>query len=249
MRNSFPKYALGFVAFCFCVLLAMPASANDKSQKPTVYQPTYHDVSIPLRDMNLQISTSRANHEMDAPRRLDLGGREPIGLPDAALQREVGPPIHGTKGLSFEGLSASNSGGYAPPDTNGSVGDTQYVEIVNVDYAVFDKTTGSMTFGPFAIHSIWTGFSGDCASGDGGDPVVLYDKAAARWVLGQLNVNYNAYCLAISTSSDATGSWARYEFQMFGGQLPDYPKVSGVAGCVLLHREYFRKRRGRSVRV
>jgi len=176
--------------------------------------------------MDLQVSTSLANHEMDAPRRLDLGGREPIGLPDGALQRNPGPPIHGTKGLSFEGLTAANSGGYAPPDTNGSVGDTQYVEIVNVDYAVFDKTTGSMTFGPFAIHTIWTGFSGDCASGDGGDPVVLYDKAAARWVLGQLNVNYNAYCLAISTSSDATGSWARYEFQMFSGQLPDYPKVS-----------------------
>jgi len=34
----------------------------------------------------------------------------------------------------------------------------------------------------------------------GATPVVLYDKAAKRWVVGQMNVNLNAYCMAVSTT-------------------------------------------------
>jgi len=101
----------------------------------------------------------------------------------------------------------------------------QFVQIVNVEYAAYNKTTGKVILPPVAIHTIWNNFSGDCASGDGGDPVVLFDKAAARWVVGQINVNYNAYCMAVSTTDDATGSYARYEFPTPKGNLPDYPKL------------------------
>jgi hypothetical protein len=124
--------------------------------------------------------------------------------------------------LNFDGVAANGS---APPDTNGSVGATQFVQIVNTEYAIYDKATGALVNGPAAISTIWQGFSGDCASGDGGDPVVLYDKMGERWIVSQLNVNFNAFCMAVSTSSDATGSYTRYEFQMFGNNLPDYPKL------------------------
>jgi hypothetical protein len=99
----------------------------------------------------------------------------------------------------------------------------QFVQIVNTD-AVYNKTDGAVILKPVAIHTIWSGFSGDCASGDGGDPVVLFDKAARRWVVGQMNGNLNAYCMAVSTTDDATGKYARYEFP-FGKNLPDYPKL------------------------
>src|SRR5439155_27374673 len=106
-----------------------------------------------------------------------------------------------------DALPILGADGVAPPDTNGSVGATQFVQIVNVEYAVYDKTSGALLLGPTPIHNIWSGFNGDCANGDGGDPVVLYDKAANRWVVGQMNVNLNAYCMAVSTTSDATQSY------------------------------------------
>ena len=59
--------------------------------------------------------------------------------------------------------------------------------------------------------------------------MVLYDHLAGRWLVSQLQYNTtftnNAQCVAISTSSDATGSYNRYEFD-FGINFPDYPKFS-----------------------
>ena len=73
----------------------------------------------------------------------------------------------------------------APPDTNGEVGLTQYVQIVNEGYQVFNKTTGASVLGPSGISTIWTGFGGVCETAGQGDPVVLYDQLANRWVISQ----------------------------------------------------------------
>src|SRR5207247_10398515 len=70
----------------------------------------------------------------------------------------------------------------APTDTNGAVGKTQYVQIVNEGYQVFDKATGTSVLGPRSISSVWTGFGGVCEIGGSGDPVMLYDHWADRWV-------------------------------------------------------------------
>jgi hypothetical protein len=142
--------------------------------------------------------------------------------------------------LNFDGQSAQdnrNVFGFAfvPPDTNGAVGATQFVQMVNVTIAVYEKSTGALQLGPAPIHSVWTGFGGICEFGDpanptysdGGDPVVLYDHLAGRWLVSQLQYNTTstqaAQCVAISTTSDATGSYNRYEFD-YGTNFPDYPK-------------------------
>src|SRR5207244_7993813 len=58
-----------------------------------------------------------------------------------------------------------------------------------------------------------------------GDPIAQYDKLSNRWVLTQFSVSTTPYlqCVAVSTTSDATGSYNRYAFQY--SQFPDYPKV------------------------
>ena len=73
----------------------------------------------------------------------------------------------------------------APPDTDGEVGATQYVQIVNEGYQVFNKTTGASVLGPVAISTIWTGFGGVCEINGDGDPIVLYDQIANRWLISQ----------------------------------------------------------------
>ena len=83
--------------------------------------------------------------------------------------------------------------------------------------------------GPTRINTIWSGFGGLCDTTPGGDPVVLWDKTAQRWLLTELAYNgsftQNFLCVAVSTSADATGSYNRYAFS-FGNTLPDYPKYA-----------------------
>jgi hypothetical protein len=157
------------------------------------------------------------------------GGGGGTSWTDPALQSTT--PLASTTSLatSFNGIG---SDGYVPPDSNLSVGNGQIVETMNVDYAVYD-TGGNRLQGPTAIHSIFAAASnlssGDaCASVDGGDPIVLFDKIDHRWIIGQLAYNSsfssNHFCLAISSSADATGSYSAYDVS-FGGNLPDYPKL------------------------
>ena len=119
----------------------------------------------------------------------------------------------------------------APPDTNGAVGATQYVQWVNESFAVFNKSTGAIAAGfPKAGNTLWSGFGGGCEANNDGDPIVQYDKAANRWVLTQFSVtNPSAYhylqCVAVSTTSDATGSYYRYAFDYGTTQFNDYPKL------------------------
>lgn len=201
---------------------AVPGWAQSKS-KPVVVRPSAHDVSPPLRDM---VANSRnlivtGEHEIENLRPPLIPGAGVQSGEDKALQKEVLALVNTVPGLDFDGVGAN---GYAPPDTNGSVGATQYVQITNVEFGVYDKTNGNLLLGPALIDTVWSGFSGDCASGNGGDPEAIWDKAAQRWVMSQINPNYNAWCMAVSTSSDATGSYNRYEFS-YGSNLPDYPKL------------------------
>src|SRR5207253_7546714 len=107
-------------------------------------------------------------------------GRVGSGL-DTVLQSGAVPLVSTTNGLNLGGIGST---GFAPPDTNASVGATQVVETVNVSYQVFNKSTGASVFGPVSIGNLWTGYGGVCETGNLSDPVVLYDKAAGRWVIG-----------------------------------------------------------------
>src|SRR5437870_12552779 len=111
-------------------------------------------------------------------------------------------------GVPYPGVNCS----CAPPDTNGEPGTTQYVQIVNTGYQVFDKATGNSVLGPNSIESIWSGFGGACQTVGAGDPVVVYDQIAHRWVLSQFasltgTAPITDECIAVSTTSDATGSY------------------------------------------
>src|SRR2546425_9497535 len=93
----------------------------------------------------------------------------------------VPSPLLNFDGIPFPGVGCN----CAPPDTNGAVGQTQYVQIVNEGFQVFDKTTGASVFGPVDISTLWSGFGGLCENSGHGDPVLLYDKLANRWVVSQ----------------------------------------------------------------
>jgi hypothetical protein len=157
----------------------------------------------------------------------------PSLVPGASIQSEVVPEVlpqvRTTSLLNFDGITAAQGGGFVPPDTNASVGATQVVETVNVAYAVYNKTTGAQIMAPKNIQTLYAPLGGQCATGNLSDPIVTYDKAAGRWVISMVAFNnsftVNEICVAVSTSSDATGSFNLYSFS-FGTTLPDYPKLA-----------------------
>ena len=64
-------------------------------------------------------------------------------------------------GQGFTGPSGTFTVNSAPPDTNGAVGPNHYIQIVNTDFAIFNKN-GTVQFGPVPINTLWSGFGGFC---------------------------------------------------------------------------------------
>jgi hypothetical protein len=194
-----------------------------------VEQDVKHDVSPPLRDIFAPPSDFKKVHEKHLGR---IPAPPSTGQPDPVIQSSAGPRVAVTNGSNFDGVGTGFTGpngtftvNSAPPDTNGTVGATQFVQWVNTSFAVFDKATGAVLMGPTAGNALWQGFGGGCEINNDGDPIVQYDKAANRWVLTQFSVTTTPFlqCVAVSTTSDATGSYFRYAFTQ--PNFPDYPKL------------------------
>jgi hypothetical protein len=188
----------------------------------------HHDVSPPLRDMVAQHPIYTGSP--DRPLRLTGPVRSATPQAPGALQTTSGPHVATSNGLSFDGVGQerANPCSCAPGDPNGAVGATQFVQIVNTAFAVYNKTSGAIATGfPKANNTLWTGFGGGCEANDDGDPIAQYDKAAGRWLIAQFSVSTTPYleCVAVSTTSDATGSYNRYAFSYGNTQFPDYPKI------------------------
>src|SRR5437764_6011804 len=158
------------------------------------------------------------------------------GGPAGPLQTTAGPLASAPSptGLSFEGIGQGFAGfmvGSNPPDVNGRVGSTQYVQWNNTSFAVFDKSTGALQYGPAAGNTLFQSLGGVCASHNDGDPVVSYDILAGRWILSQFVVggpsgSYSHQCVAVSVTSDATGAYYLYDFLTDGTNFVDYPHTA-----------------------
>ncbi len=236
MRKRLPVW-LSIVSLC--AALVLPALAIEQGVqaapgdhgRPDVQPAVHQDVSPPLRDR--PATQPRSDTPRERPLRLIPSSGSNPNTPDPALQASVGGTAVATSGLNFAGVGNGDYGfapNAAPPDTNGAVGATQYVQWVNESFAVFNKSTGALVYGPTAGNTLWAGFGGGCQANNDGDPIAQYDKAAGRWVLTQFSVtNPSTYgylqCVAVSTTSDATGTYNRYAFSYGGTQFNDYPKL------------------------
>ena len=208
--------------------LALPLFAQ--SGPTTIRHDVHHDVSLPLSEMIKHAPpASLARRRVEPMRRIPLPPGLEAAQQDPVIQVGTVPPPTPPVTLGFEGLGNGQYGFSvtgAPPDTEGTVGATQYVQWVNTSFAVFNKSTGALIAGPTAGNTLWSGFGGGCQTNNDGDPIVLYDKLAQRWVFSQFSVSTTPYlqCIAVSTTSDATGTYNRYSFQY--SNFDDYPKMS-----------------------
>ena len=106
----------------------------------------------------------------------------------------------------------------------------------NLSFQIFNKT-GTSLFGPAANNTLWAGFGGPCQTSNSGDPVVLYDQLADRWILSQFTAGSAPFlnCVAISQTSDPTGAYFRYAFHDRNdwGKFSRLSEIRHLAGCLL----------------
>ena len=136
----------------------------------------------------------------------------------ASLLLQPTPPPQ----VSVEGIG--NLTGVTPPDPIGAVGPHHYVQMVNATYfSIYDKR-GNRIKAPTPFKDLWSEAGGLCAAIEDGDPVVVYDALANRWVMAQFKANSPfGLCVAVSRNSDPAGAYHLYEFTF--PDNPDYFKL------------------------
>lgn len=199
-------------------------------------------VTPPLRSLRpppQAVTPTEIGQEREIPIRPFRPTPRPKQRPAAPLSQIEG--IIGTLALptlnmpapttSFDGLSNADNiavHGIAvlPPDPNGDVGPNHYVQSVNLLFRVFRKDGTPLT-DPLKMSSLFAGApTSPCATQDDGDPIVLYDHLADRWLLSQFAIvaPVSHQCIAISQTADPSGAYFVYDFPMPNTKDNDYPK-------------------------
>lgn len=115
--------------------------------------------------------------------------------------------------LNFSGINLNVS----PPDPSGAVGPNHYVQMTNGLWSVWDKNGVQEPGFPKNLS--------DPLGAGNGDPIVLYDREADRWIISQFLNPFSPaasrFLVAVSTTGDPTGTYAVYSFNP-GGTI-DYP--------------------------
>ena len=218
---------------------AAQAAGGPVQHGPIVTHEAHHDLSAPLRSVAGTPTPPGAPHQADVPIRMPAlrhGAANHLTAPVQGAVALTAPTASNNfdgVGAGFTGPNGTFSVSSAPPDTNGAVGPQDYVQTVNTDFAVFNKdpnrgAVGSVRYGPVTINTLWNNFGGLCQTDNDGDPTVVYDQIANRWVISQFAVTGATStwyeCVAVSTTSDPTGTYNRYSFPYTS--FPDYPKMA-----------------------
>ena len=247
---------LRLLAICFLLLLASvswlvpgkvrsSAPQNTNSGGPYFGQAVNFGVSPPVRSLKSPAAPSvekdaddHDNEEINERNREEIRKEVPgvKSSGDGALQTSVaGPKLINTLTaplVTFDALSNQDNAtafGFrvSPPDTNMDVGPNHIVQTVNLLVRVFNKSGVPLT-APFKMSSLFSALGNGCATRDNGDPIVLYDPLADRWLLSQfctLASPNTHQLIAISQTSDPTGSYFIYDFMMPNNRFNDYPHL------------------------
>ena len=236
------KALLFVVLFFVLASLAPSLTMTVQAQGPTFRGPFTRQATAARFDGDLRSLANAAPSATPKLRELrgrfsqsnssaDLSGLLPSAVSHALpTQPRIPGPIS-----SFDGIPWTNIGW--PPDTNGDVGPNHYVQAVNSSLAVYSKT-GTLLAGPITFDAVFAPLPNTtpCGNNDNqGDPVVLYDQLADRWVvsdfgfaIGLLGNPQPPYyqCIAVSKTGDpVAGGWYLYALLADNTFLNDYPKI------------------------
>ena len=156
-----------------------------------------------------------------------LGGETDAGIQNrTAIVPDIAAPITSFDGLSSDDNFAAYSFRVEPPDANGDIGPNHYVQTTNLLVRIFNKN-GTPATAPFKMSTLFAALGPPASNSDDGDPIVLYDQLADRWLLSQflttLQGGRTSQVIAISQTGDPTGAYFVYNFIMPNVKFNDYP--------------------------
>ena len=231
------------------LLIVLPflwaTNASGQTAKSTAVHPVSvklpHDfsISIPVRDMKpatpLTAEQIERNHEIKEEHEKNTPSRKDYHVThntppviDPVWQRTM--PQRKTRGdnapsLIFQGQDATDEDGssnYFPSDCNGAIGPDYFMQTVNTIFSIYDRD-GNLVDGPHNMNTLFSGVDG--ADENDGDPIVLWDEKANRWLALEFSISgsQDYMLLAVSKTDDPTGEWYRWSYEM--ADMPDYPHL------------------------
>jgi hypothetical protein len=162
-----------------------------------------------------------------------------------------------TIGQNFTGstLNYNNYNGY-PPDSNGAIGPRHFVEFINGNFTVYNRTNGNSV--RVSDAKFWANAGVALATSDAlSDPRIVYDPTAQRWFASEVDFDANAagsgldptleandFLIAVSATSDPSsdpGNWHGFLFTADpdNGNFADFPTLGVDAQGVYLTGDMF----------
>ena len=245
-------FRLSLAGVICLIATQLTAAAQQNPAKAMSVQAEAFAETIPVRNMPAAASSAQQGtgpaaieKEINEENRLIIRHYNPNAKPSAdqalsskrSLTNAKGQPIAQpqalpTPSVNFEGMSqadtkaADSNQGFLPPDTNGAVGPNHYIQNVNVCFRVWNKSGAPVT----ATTSFVTLFSAlNCGDSIDGDPIVLYDQLADRWLISEFCTVANPndhQLIAVSKTNDPSGAYYLYDFPMPNNKFNDYPHLS-----------------------
>jgi hypothetical protein len=124
-------------------------------------------------------------------------------------------------GRSWQGINNPN---VAPPDETSAVGTTRYIELVNINFAIYDKTSNT----PISTGTI-NSLVGAASTDSVFDVQIIWDPTTRRFYYAADDVvsssdNRLAFGFSTNASPSSAADWCKYTIG-FGTVFPDYPKL------------------------
>ncbi|MBI4787608.1 MAG: hypothetical protein HY782_11240 [Chloroflexi bacterium] len=229
--HRFPLLVL-FLAVVAFILLAPVRIPPATAQGPQVQGPFVGPPIIPVSSVRAGLGRAQARppEQLDLlpPQRRAQAFAPALSLTDPVRQSRKAITLMPAPIQNFEGLSRIAWGAGWPPDPNGDVGPNHYVQAVNISLGIFSKT-GSLLYAN-TFNGLFDGTGTPCDTTNRGDPIVLYDQLANRWIVTDFAFASSAgpfyQCIAVSKTGDpVSGGWWFYAMVADSQLLNDYPKL------------------------
>ena len=226
-RRPTPVVAVAVAAFLFGIAPSL-ASANGFHVNITSAASARKAAKQDPNRGSLGVAARRAiHHGYLVPNQARYDRQKARATRRAASGEALTAPVSGPlapsiiSGRSWQGINSTN---VTPPDETSAVGTTRYIELVNIKFAIYNKTSNSpITTG--GINSLVGAGSTD----DVFDVQIIWDPTTSRFYYAADDVvsssnNRLAFGFSKTASPNSAADFCKYSIG-FGTVFPDYPKL------------------------
>jgi hypothetical protein len=152
-------------------------------------------------------------------------------------------------GQNFAG-SDNTATGITPSDSDGAIGPQHFVEFINGQFAIYNKTNGA-NITRISDRGFWANAGVSISFSDNvSDPRLIFDPTVQRWFASQVDFHSgvgeptdfpNHFLIAVSDTADPTGTWhgAAFVADPTTSFFADFPTLGVASNAVYLSADMF----------